>query len=264
MATKSMCETYICVKNLPEAEYLANYMLNGGDEEEFMKKFKVAASVHFDPKKHLKKIGLANQTTMYKKETRAIGQLLQRTIMAKYGPDKINEHYFEFDTICDATQTRQDAVSELCDWSSQDDIGLDFILVVGGWDSSNTAHLLEIPQMRGVRSFHINEADCITAENEITHRQVDGSIATDEFLPLGLDRSLRVGVTSGASTPDKAVQDALGRIIMLDQGMRAKASNSGSATDHATDLSTDRSTDDSDGKGALKTMLLKSAYSPRV
>ena len=72
-----------------------------------MEYFKKAASPHFDPKKHLKKIGLANQTTMYKKETRAIGQLLQKTMMAVHGPDKLNDHYFEFDTICDATQTRQ-------------------------------------------------------------------------------------------------------------------------------------------------------------
>merc|ERR1712028_156754 len=152
---------------------------------------------------------------------------------------------------------------ELCNMHDNPEMAnLDFILVVGGFDSSNTAHLLEIPQMRGVRSFHINEADCITAGNEITHRQVDGSVATDEFLPLGLDRPLRVGVTSGASTPDKAVQDALGRIIMLDQGMRAKGKatveSATTGQGHAVVKSTDRPTNNSDGKGALRAMLLKS------
>jgi len=141
IATTSFCEEYVCVKNMDEAKYLANYILNGGDKAEFMQKFdKVsfaicicvlllpctnpapprpapplsqATSKNFDPDTHLSKVGLANQTTMYKKETRAIGQLLQKTMMSKFGPDKVDEHYKEFDTICDATQERQDAIHEL-------------------------------------------------------------------------------------------------------------------------------------------------------
>lgn len=231
MATKSMCETYLCVKNLEEAEYVADFILNAkkgdGRAEEFMSKFSKACSPHFDPHKHLVKIGLANQTTMYKKETRSIGQLLQKTIMKKFGPDLINEHYYEFDTICDATQVRQDAVDELCNMHDDPDKpDLDFILVVGGFDSSNTAHLLEIPKMRGVRSYHINEASCIGAENTIRHRTVSGEIMEGEKLllspkernlPEGPPQPLRIGVTSGASTPDKEVQDALERIIMLNK-----------------------------------------------
>merc|ERR1712232_747288 len=151
----------------------------------FMEKFGKACSPHFDPYKHLKKIGLANQTTMYKKETRAIGQLLQKTMMSKYGPDLINDHYYEFDTICDATQVRQDAVDELCTMHNDpNQPDLDFILVVGGFDSSNTAHLLEIPQMNGVRSFHVNEADCIQPDNTIRHRTVSGEIIEGEKLLL--------------------------------------------------------------------------------
>jgi 4-hydroxy-3-methylbut-2-enyl diphosphate reductase len=237
MATKSMAETYICVKDVEEAEYLAEFILTAeegddGRKKEFMEKFSKSCSSHFDPHKHLQKIGLANQTTMYKKETRAIGQLLQKTIMSKFGPDLINEHYYEFDTICDATQVRQDAVDELC--NMHDDAmqpSLDFILVVGGFDSSNTCHLLEIPQMRGVTSYHINAADCIQAENKIRHRTVAGEVIEDEgpFLTEDMlwstDKEtgektknlLRVGVTSGASTPDKEVQDALGRIMMLNK-----------------------------------------------
>jgi len=236
MATKSMCETYICVTNVPEAEYVADFIVNAkegdGRAEEFMEKFKKASSSHFDPHVHLRKIGLANQTTMYKKETRAIGQLLQKTMMKKFGPDLINEHYYEFDTICDATQVRQDAVDELCtmhDDPKQPD--LDFILVVGGFDSSNTAHLLEIPHMRGVTSYHINAADCVQADNKIKHRTVDGEVVVSEgpFLTEEMlwtideetgkrtKKMLRVGVTSGASTPDKEVQDALGRVMMLNK-----------------------------------------------
>merc|ERR1712071_508461 len=222
LATKSMCETYLCVKNLEEAEYVADFIVNAvpgdGKAEEFMVKFAKAASPHFDPHKHLAKIGLANQTTMYKKETRAIGQLFQKTMMKRFGPDLINDHYYEFDTICDATQVRQDAVDELCDMHDDPEKpDLDFILVVGGFDSSNTSHLLEIPKMRGVRSFHINSASCIKEDNTIRHRAVNGDIIEDEKFLINLDstKKLRIGVTSGASTPDKDVQDALDQISML-------------------------------------------------
>lgn len=94
------------------------------------------------------------------------------------------------------------------------DLDLDFILVVGGFDSSNTAHLLEIPVNAGVRSFHINRAECIGADNTITHRNVAGEIVTEPFL-LDLDKDVVMGVTSGASTPDKAVQDSLSQIFLL-------------------------------------------------
>jgi 4-hydroxy-3-methylbut-2-enyl diphosphate reductase len=103
-------------------------------------------------------------------------------------------------------------VSELVDNSKEQN--LDFILVVGGWDSSNTAHLLEIPHHRGVRSFHINRADCIKADNTITHQTVEGEIVTEPFL-LDLEKDVVLGVTSGASTPDAAVQDSLSQIFLL-------------------------------------------------
>jgi 4-hydroxy-3-methylbut-2-en-1-yl diphosphate reductase len=109
-------------------------------------------------------------------------------------------------------QERQDAVSELVENAQH--YGLDFILVVGGWDSSNTAHLLEIPHMAGIRSFHINRAECIGADNTITHRTVDGEIVTEPFL-LNIDKEVVLGVTSGASTPDAAVQDSLSQIFLL-------------------------------------------------
>jgi len=189
---------------------VADYIVNGGDKGEFMEKFKMAMSKDFDPDVHLEKLGLANQTTMYKKETRAIGQLFQKAQMSKFGPVDVEDHYMEFDTICDATQERQDAIHELV--AKKDSLGLDFILVVGGWDSSNTQHLLEIPQSAGLRSFHINEGECISADNKITHRAMNGDIVTEDFMGKGM---VKMGVTSGASTPDRAVQDALDRIFLL-------------------------------------------------
>jgi len=107
VATTSFCEEYICVKNMKEAEMVADYILNGGDKEAFMKYFAKATSEGFDPDTMLEKLGLANQTTMYKKETRAIGQMLQKTMMKKFGPVEVTSRYMEFDTICDATQVRK-------------------------------------------------------------------------------------------------------------------------------------------------------------
>lgn len=215
VATVSFCEDYICVKDMKEAGMLADYIINGGDKEAFLKYFEKAVSEGFDPDTMLNKVGLANQTTMYKKETRAIGQMMQKAMMKKFGPVDAKDHYWEFDTICDATQERQDAIHDLVE--NTDELGLDFILVVGGWDSSNTAHLLEIPQKVGVRSFHINKADCIGADNTITHRTMAGEIVTEKFIEdiENKDREVVMGVTSGASTPDKAVQDSLSSIFLL-------------------------------------------------
>jgi len=217
VATASMCDTYLIVKNMDEAAEVASYILQEPGSittEQLMEKFKEAMSPHFDPKKHLKKIGLANQTTMYKKETQAIGRLFEKTMMQAYGAENIKEHFAAFDTICDATQVRQDAITEMSDSDGAKD--LDFILVVGGWDSSNTAHLLEIPIDAGLPAYHVNVPGCIQPANTIEHRLVDGSIVTTaDFLPL--DRPARVGITSGASTPDSVVQDCLEAIILIKQ-----------------------------------------------
>lgn len=116
VATVSFCEDYICVKDLKEAEMVADYITNGGDKEAFLKYFKNAVSEGFDPDTMLRKVGLANQTTMYKKETRAIGQLLQKAMMKKYGPVEAKSHYMEFDTICDATQVCTHCLRSHPDW----------------------------------------------------------------------------------------------------------------------------------------------------
>jgi 4-hydroxy-3-methylbut-2-enyl diphosphate reductase len=109
-------------------------------------------------------------------------------------------------------QERQDAIHDLVENSQE--LGLDFILVIGGWDSSNTAHLLEIPVKAGVRAFHINRAECITADNTITHRNMAGEIVTEPFVE-DMSKDIVMGVTSGASTPDASVQDSLSSIFML-------------------------------------------------
>jgi len=215
VATASMCETYIIVKNIDEAQELASFILQEEgclSEEELMAKYRKAMSPHFDPKKHLKKIGLANQTTMYKKETQAIGKLMEKTMMAAFGAENVADNFAAFDTICDATQVRQDAISEMS--LSPESSQLDFVLVVGGWDSSNTAHLLEIPVHEGLTGYHVNVPGCIKPNNAVEHRTVDGDVVTTaDFLPL--DRPARIGVTSGASTPDSVVQECLEAILLV-------------------------------------------------
>jgi len=218
IATASMCETYLIIKDMKQAEEIASYILQEPGcltDEELLAKYKHAASPHFDPEKHLRKIGLANQTTMYKKETQDIGRLFEKTMMAAFGPENVKQHFAAFNTICDATQVRQDAVQEMSNESlSVEGQPLDFILVVGGWDSSNTAHLLEIPHAAGLTGYHVNEALRISPDNSVEWRDVDGEIqVTADFLPL--DRPARIGVTSGASTPDSVVQECIERIVML-------------------------------------------------
>ena len=215
VATASFCENYIVVKDIDEAEYVCNYILNPSPEgkAELLKKFANAISKGFDPDLHLKKIGLANQTTMYKKETTAIGKLFEKAMMTAYDPAEISERYAAFDTICDATQERQDAVMEMIQEPNAKE-NLDFILVVGGWDSSNTAHLVEIPHAVGIPAYHIDKADCISPNNTIKYRDVDGTIKEQSnFLPL--DRPVTIGVTSGASTPDAYVQASLEQLVLL-------------------------------------------------
>ena len=209
VATASFCDDYIIVKDMEEAEYVASYIVNGGNKAEFMAKFKNAVSAGFDPDVHLAKLGLANQTTMYKRETKEIGRMMEVAMLKKYGPANLAEHYAEFDTICDATQERQDAVTDMVEAADK----VDFILVVGGFDSSNTAHLKEIPEKFGVESYHIERAENINADNTIYHRQTDGSYETvKDFLKKG---PVTIGVTSGASTPDKYMEDAIERILMI-------------------------------------------------
>eukprot|EP00802_Teleaulax_amphioxeia_P004750 Tamp_04754.p1 GENE.Tamp_04754~~Tamp_04754.p1 ORF type:complete len:431 (+),score=169.90 Tamp_04754:157-1293(+) len=207
IATASMADTYLMVLNMDEAKYVTNYILNGGDKTEFMEKFKYATSADFDPDVHLKKIGIANQTTMYKEETAAIAKLFERAMLKKMGPEKLNDHFMALDTICDATQERQDAVADLL----KDD-SIDMFLVVGGWDSSNTAHLLELVELSGKTGYHIALANNIKEDGSVEHRLMDGSIATTKDFLKGVKT---IGLTSGASTPDKFMENALERVFML-------------------------------------------------
>lgn len=210
IATASFASDYLIVKDTVEAQYVCDYILKGGSREEFLAKFSKAISKGFDPETMLQRVGLANQTTMLKGETQQIGKMLEATMMAKYGPANLNQHFLLMDTICDATQERQDALYEMVE-----DPEIDLMIVVGGFNSSNTSHLQEIAEHKGLPSFWVDAASRIdVATNTILHKLAHGELKeTTGWLTPGAP--LVVGVTSGASTPDKAVEEVLDRVFRI-------------------------------------------------
>ena len=217
LATSSFAGTYLVVLDLTEAQLVCDYILRAGHalnaqeraaaRDAFMARFAKACSPGFDPDRDLERVGVANQTTMLKSETEEIGRMFERTMLQRFGPLELNEHFVAFNTICDATQERQDAMFSLVDEP------LDLMVVIGGYNSSNTTHLQEIAVSRGIRSFHIDTPDRIGPGNRIEHKPLGGDLEVVEpFLPEG---AIRVGLTSGASTPDRVVEDVIQRLISL-------------------------------------------------
>ena len=209
LATSSFAGTYLVVLDLAEAQLVCDYILGKGDRTAFMARFARACSPGFDPDRDLLRVGVANQTTMLKSETEEIGRMFERAMLQRFGPAELHEHFVAFNTICDATQERQDAMFALVDEP------LDLMVVIGGYNSSNTTHLQEIAVSRGIRSFHIDTPERIGPGNRIEHMPLGGELELEEpFLPGG---AIRVGITSGASTPDRVVEDVIGRLIQLSE-----------------------------------------------
>ncbi|MBX2863183.1 MAG: 4-hydroxy-3-methylbut-2-enyl diphosphate reductase, partial [Leptolyngbyaceae cyanobacterium MAG.088] len=215
VATKSFADKYLVVLNLDEAQYVADYILNNGNSpeerlrqrNEFLTKFTNAYSEGFDPDQDLTAVGIANQTTMLKGETEQIGKLLEHTMLKKYGPQELNNHFSSFNTICDATQERQDAMFELVD------MNMDVMVVIGGFNSSNTTHLQEIAIERSIPSYHIDGPERLGPGNQIEHQPLHQDITVSkDWLPTG---KIVIGITSGASTPDKSVAQVIQRIFQL-------------------------------------------------
>ena len=195
---------YLIVRDEEQAKDVCDYITHGRDKESFLKRFQKAISPNFDPDIHLEKVGLANQTTMLSSESMQIASLIQEAMTKRYGGENLKDHFRSFDTICSATQERQDATIELGQKKPN------VLLVVGGYNSSNTNHLCEIGY-QFAPTYHISEANRILSKNEIKHKPMGESAEhiTQNWLPEG---PVTIGITAGASTPDKVVEETIIRL----------------------------------------------------
>ncbi len=198
---------YLVVFTLAETDYVCDYIVHGGNKAEFLEKFKGAYSEGFDPDVHLEAIGVANQTTMLRGETEEVQRRLRRAMNQRYGEEQIDRHFRFFDTICGATQDRQDALEKLLQQP------LDLLLVIGGYNSSNTSHLAEMGEAR-LPTYFIKNAAKMKAENLILHydQHKHEEVETRNWLPTG---KITVGITAGASCPNNLIEDAIRRLFEL-------------------------------------------------
>jgi 4-hydroxy-3-methylbut-2-enyl diphosphate reductase len=199
---------YLCVKDRAEAALVADFILGRASAQVLLDRFRHAASPSFDPDQDLDRIGLANQTTMLMSESMEIQELLRAAVRERWGDAELNRRFRAFDTICSATQDRQDAVLRMLHEG-----GLDVMVVIGGYNSSNTQALARICGER-LPTYHIQAAEAIASDG-IRHRRVDGLGEVQvgpAWLPPG---PVTVGLTAGASTPDNVVGEAVERILAL-------------------------------------------------
>src|SRR5216683_4827441 len=198
---------YLVVFTLAETDYVCNYIVNGGNKAEFLEKFKGAYSEGFDPDIHLQAIGVANQTTMLRGETQEVQHRLRRAMTQKNGETEIDKHFRFFDTICGATQDRQDALEKLLREP------LDLLLVIGGYNSSNTSHLAEMGECK-LPTYFIKNAAKMESDKLIVHydQHKGTEVETRDWLSSG---KLTVGITAGASCPNNLIEDTIRRLFEL-------------------------------------------------
>jgi 4-hydroxy-3-methylbut-2-enyl diphosphate reductase len=198
---------YLVVFTLSETDYVCDYIVNGGRKPEFLEKFQGAYSQGFDPDVHLQAIGVANQTTMLRGETEEVQRRLRKAMIQRYGESMIDQHFRFFDTICGATQDRQDALEKLL----QEPI--DLLLVIGGYNSSNTSHLAEMGEAK-LPTYFIKNAAKMASDKVILHydQHKHAELETRDWLPPG---KVTVGITAGASCPNNLIEDAIRRLFQL-------------------------------------------------
>jgi 4-hydroxy-3-methylbut-2-enyl diphosphate reductase len=235
---------YLVVRDMAETRIVIDYLLHGGDREAFLERFRSATSAGFDPDRHLRKIGVANQTTMLMSESLAIAEAIGAAVATRDGvgepsggsaeapeiravpkgngadglvvlgacgagaaPGSTGQesNFMSFDTICSATQERQDAILALLAEP------LDLMLVIGGYNSSNTGNLTAIAASH-LPTYHVDDPACLLSEQRIRHKPAGKSelVEQDGWLPAG---PARIGLTAGASTPNNKIGEAIERIL---------------------------------------------------
>jgi 4-hydroxy-3-methylbut-2-enyl diphosphate reductase len=199
---------YLVVFDLNETDYVCNYILKGGDKDEFLAKFKGAYSVGFDPDVHLNAIGVANQTTMLRGETEEVQRRFRNAMEQKHGGARLSDHFRFFDTICGATQDRQDALERLLKEP------MDLLIVVGGYNSSNTSHLAEMGEKK-LPTYFIKNAAMMESSGLIRHwdQHIAQELETRDWYPL--NREITVGITAGASCPNNLIEDTIKRLFEM-------------------------------------------------
>jgi 4-hydroxy-3-methylbut-2-enyl diphosphate reductase len=198
---------YLVVYNLGETDYVCDYILRGGDKAEFLEKFKGAYSSGFDPDQHLKVVGVANQTTMLRGETEEVQRRIKAAMAKKHGEANVANHFRFFDTICGATQDRQDALEKLLKQP------MNLLLVIGGYNSSNTSHLAEMGEAK-LPTYFIKNAAMMASAARIKHynQHEKREVETRDWLPAG---HITVGITAGASCPNNLIEDTIRRLFEL-------------------------------------------------
>jgi 4-hydroxy-3-methylbut-2-enyl diphosphate reductase len=209
-ATQTVGSHYLIVRDETETDIVCRFIRRPDSPGDFLARFGESASPGFDPTRHLERIGCANQTTMLMSESLQVGEMLRKAMLDRYGEAELASRFRAFDTICSATQERQDAVLALLD--SQP---LDLAVVIGGYNSSNTCNLARICAER-VPTYHIAEPECLVSATEIRHRPIVASSTTvvaerltPNWLPGG---PVRAGLTAGASTPNNLVGQVIERL----------------------------------------------------
>jgi 4-hydroxy-3-methylbut-2-enyl diphosphate reductase len=200
---------YLIVLDRDEAAAVCDFIRDGGDATALVARFARATSPGFDFARNLARVGCANQTTMLSSESLAVGEMFRDAMAARYGADALDGHFRAFDTICSATQERQDAVIDLLATER-----LDLMVVLGGYNSSNTGNLARICAER-VPTFHVAEPEGLMSRDDIRHRGPGGAgeVTTSGWLPVA--GPVAVGVTAGASTPDNLVGAVIDRLTAL-------------------------------------------------
>jgi 4-hydroxy-3-methylbut-2-enyl diphosphate reductase len=196
---------YLIVLDRDEASIVCDYIRGRGDRDALVDRFAEAVSPGFDPDQHLARIGCANQTTMLSAESLKIGEMFRTAMADRYGADALGERFRAFDTICSATQERQDAITALLAEER-----LDLMVIIGGYNSSNTCNLARICAAE-VPTYHVADPEGLISPDEVRHRSVSErrEVVTTGWLPSG---PVSVGLTAGASTPDNLVEAVIRRL----------------------------------------------------